>query len=539
MRSLRAGLVWAALIASASAAEWQWSVPMGEGRAFLWIPPDCARVRAVVVAQHNMIEQGLLEDAGMRRTLGALGLAEVWVTPPFDGPFDFNHGAGERFEQMMRDLADRSGYSELAFAPAVPIGHSACATFPWNFAAWNPGRTLAIISVHGDAPRTNLTGYGRPNIEWGDRKIDGVPGLMVMGEYEWLDSRLAPALAFRREHPRAPIALLAEPGRGHFDTSPELRAFLEMYIRKAVEQRLPADAPLDRAVPLRPVDPARGWLVERWYLDRPRTMAPAPASVYSEDRSNAFWAFDEEMARATQDYRAAQFGRKPQLLGYIQDGAEVPQTATHQQVNLQFRPIDDAGTFRIGTTFLTKVESGSPNLARWTGLPVGMPLGHAVGGGPIRLSVITGPVRQISADTFQVEFDRTRSTIDRRNSDIWLLAEQAGDREYKSAVQQALLKLPTNREGAPQQITFEPIADRPVGAKELRLLARSSSGLKVRFYIREGPAEIDGDRLRFTRIPPHAKLPVSVTVVAWQFGRGAEPKIQEAPLVKRSFNLTP
>ena len=34
------------------------------------------------------------------------------------------------------------------------------ATFPWNFAAWNPERTLAIISYHGDAPRTNLTGYG-------------------------------------------------------------------------------------------------------------------------------------------------------------------------------------------------------------------------------------------------------------------------------------------------------------------------------------------------------------------------------------------
>jgi hypothetical protein len=47
------------------AAEWQWSAPV-EGvvsdetgkapRAFLWIPPDCGRVRGVVVGQHNMEE---------------------------------------------------------------------------------------------------------------------------------------------------------------------------------------------------------------------------------------------------------------------------------------------------------------------------------------------------------------------------------------------------------------------------------------------------------------------------------------------------
>ena len=35
------------------------------------------------------------------------------------------------------------------------------------------------------APRTILTGYGRDNMEWGKRTIDGIPGLMIEGEYEW------------------------------------------------------------------------------------------------------------------------------------------------------------------------------------------------------------------------------------------------------------------------------------------------------------------------------------------------------------------
>jgi len=171
-------------------AEWQWSVPAGDSRAYLWIPSDCQRVRAVVVANHNMIEQGILEHPTMRKALAELGIAEMWVVPYLDIPFDFNKGAGERFERIINALAEESGYGELRFAPVVPLGHSACATYPWNFAAWNPGRTLAVLSVHGDAPQTNRTGYGRPNVDWGERNIDGVPGLMVMGEYEWGEERL-------------------------------------------------------------------------------------------------------------------------------------------------------------------------------------------------------------------------------------------------------------------------------------------------------------------------------------------------------------
>ena len=50
---------------------WQWSVPVASAvseetreppRAFLWVPPTCARVRAVVVGQHNMLEEPLFEN---------------------------------------------------------------------------------------------------------------------------------------------------------------------------------------------------------------------------------------------------------------------------------------------------------------------------------------------------------------------------------------------------------------------------------------------------------------------------------------------
>jgi hypothetical protein len=122
-----------------------------------------------------MLEEDILDHAIFRKAMSELGVAIVWITPMFDGPFDPDKSA-PRFEKMMKSLADESGYSELEFAPVAPIGHSACASYPWNFAAHAPQRTLCALSIHGDAPQTPLAGYGRPNPSWGERNIDVCPG---------------------------------------------------------------------------------------------------------------------------------------------------------------------------------------------------------------------------------------------------------------------------------------------------------------------------------------------------------------------------
>ena len=80
---------------------------------------------------------------------------------------------------------------------------------------------------------------------------------------------------------------------------------------------------------------------------------------------------------------------------------------------------------------------------------------------------------------------------------------------------------------------FPQPADVKVGTVgEVSLGAKSNSGLKVRYYVREGPAEIVGDSLRFTSIPPRSRFPVKVTVVAWQWG---DRQINTAEPVERSF----
>lgn len=526
------------IIANAEAV-WQWSTPIGTSRAFLWIPSRCTQIRAVVVGQDNMIEQGILEHPAMRNELSKLGIAEILIAPPFDTFQDAtnNDNATAGFDMMLKSLAGDSGYSELQFSPIIPLGHSAMASYPWDFAAWNPTRTLAILSVHGDAPQTKLTGNGRPNFDWGSRNIDGIPGLMVMGEYEWLEARLQPALAFRAEHPLTPLAMLAEPGSGHFNYQDQLIKFLAMFIRKAAEQRLPPQMPLNRPALLKPVNPTNGWLVERWYLNQNRSVSPAPFAEYTGDPSQAFWAFDKEMAWAIQDYSANQIGKLPQLLGFVQNGNNVQQNDTHQQVNLKFEPLADGTTFHLYATFLKSVDGGSLNTTRWTGLPPGSTLGHASRGGPIVISRISGPVEKINNDTFRVRFDRIYSTTDRRNSDIWLLASQLGDSKYKSAFQQALMKLPNFTVGEDQNITFPKIPDQKSGIRQLKLNASSDSGKPVYFYVREGPATVDGNILKFTRIPPRAKFPLNVTVVAWQLGCTDGIKLKTAAPVEQTFHL--
>lgn len=59
----------------------------------------------------------------------------------------------------------------------------------------------------------------------------------------------------------------------------------------------------------------------------------------------------------------------------------------------------------------------------------------------------------------------------------------------------------------------------------------------MRYFVREGPAEIAGNTLRLRTVPPRAKFPLKVTLVAWQFGRGSDPKTQTAEPVESTLLL--
>jgi len=531
---------------SAGAAEWQWSVeiagaisPETEGapRAFLWIPPACTFVRGLVVGQHNMEEEPILEHPTFRAELSRLGFAAIWISPPLDLMFEPADAAGQAFDAMLAGLARVSGYAELVHAPIVPIGHSTAAFYPWNFARWAPHRTLAVISISGQWP-TPMNDPRDPLIA--EPLPAGIPGLVAIGEYEWADERATIGLRQRVAYPDLPLTMLAEGGGGHFDVSNEKVAYLALYLRKAAAYRLPAvGSPGGGPPELSAIDPiTTGWLVDRWRADEPPRVPAAPVAEYAEPEE-AFWCFDEEHAVATEKFRQDQRGKRAALLGFVQAGALLPQVpTTHQQVTIPFQPIGDGLTFQLSTRFLDTVPEGRPE--RWTGLKAGAPLSSPASNIPSAIERICGPVAKLGPDTFAIRFYRMGMNNAKRSAEIWLAATHPGDAQFKRSVQQAVLRFPLhNSEGADQSITFDVMPDQRVGTISLPLDATSSAGAKVHFYVREGPARIapDGSTLVFTEIPPRTKFPVSVTVVAWQWGRTIEPLLKTAIPVERTFSL--
>lgn len=517
-----------------AAAPWQWSVEIKEliseetnahPSAYLWIPENCKQVRAVIVGQHNMTEETIFEHPEFRKNMGKLGIAEIWITPGIDQRWDVTKGTQQIFETMMKNLSEISGYTELEFAPVIPIGHSAMATYPWNFAAWNPERTLAVLSIHGDSPRTHLTGYGSANLDWGNHTIEGIPSLMVMGEDEWWEDRLITSFDYRREYPNAPLSFLADAGHGHFDISDELIDYLSLFLKKAVQYRLPSHFPSNTPVLLIPVEAKNGWLADRWRKNEKPTAEAASYDKYKGDKTHAFWYFDKEMADVTEKYYANERGKTEQYIGFEQKGKLITfNPKSHVRMSPSFQPEADGVTFHLKAVYTDTLrnEYSQKHSTR-----------------PIRMSRICGPVEVVNDTTFTVRFYRMGLDNLKRTGSICLMASVKQDHSYRSAVQQVEIRIPyRNKEGIPQRIIFPKLSDAKASVKEITLKGTADSGLPVYYYVKEGPAEIKGDKLVLTKIPPRAKFPVKVTVVAWQYGRSGKPKVQTAEAVERSFYIT-
>ena len=409
--------------------------------AYLWVPEGCECVKAVILAQQNMTEEAIYKNPRFQAKMKKLGVGMVWVAPAFNNNWDPASGAQQIFEELMPCLADQSGHAEIAKAPIIPLGHSAQATFPWNFAAWNPDRTLCIISFHGDAPRTNLCGYGAANVEWGrNRNIDGIPGLMVEGEYEWWEARVNPALAFRMMYPRSCISFLCDTGRGHFDADDRTCDYLAKFIEKSLQQRLQADGSLRR------LDPREGWLAERFHADMAGSdgadkgkeptgasqngrTAPAPYAQYTGDKHDAFWYFDKEMTSLTEARYKETAGKQVQYVGFEHKGLLIPYSDKFQggmQINFE---ADDSDSVTI---HLKPVYTDASHQA----------LTDKHGKGKLHIEVICGPIRKINDTTFRICPYEAGWDNPRRSFTCWLVAMADADSLYKGAVQPLRIDLP-------------------------------------------------------------------------------------------------
>lgn len=368
-------------------------------RVCLRLPVGIKKIRAVLYCHQNMTEEVLFRSKLFRSRMDSLGIAMVFIQNGSQD-WDVSKGCQDRFEKIMDGLATASGHPEIAQAPVIPFGHSAQATFPWNFAAWNPDRTLCIISYHGDAPRTNLCGYGRANIEWGrTRNIDSIPGLMIEGEYEWWEARVRPALAFRMMYPESRISFLCDAGKGHFDLSEETQDYIAKFIEKSlVDPR-----------------PTGGEYYSRWFED----------GTESPDPHDQFWYHDKEMVSLTKARYKASLGKKMQYLSAKINGNTISfNPDSHIKMNITV----DTPEFTVEPYFINENHDSESNK-------------HA--SVKPRVVILSGPVIQTGEYSFKYDPDYFGKDPDRLWSGITLCLEADGDENYKSAVQELNIRINT------------------------------------------------------------------------------------------------
>lgn len=496
---------------------------------YLWVPPASKRLRGVVVLGHNVPEQWLGGHPAIRAVCAEQDLAILYTCPSFrlgnvnaadnrilNEPQKAKHNIAF-LQQILDALAKESGYEELHSVPWFPIGESMSLQIVSQLTQFAPERCIAGVWVK-DAPLGKVTtavpmlaacGTGA---EWDFPKFDVFERWREMAVADWKD-----CVRTRTGMPDWPGSLLVEAGSAHFSCTEDMIRLIGQYIRAACHARLSADG----TPALQPVDLNRGFVAG---LPVPGS-APVKPKRYTDctpAERNLPWYFDRDFAQAACDLANINWNAETQVPVFLDDSGKVVPFNRRGITDLTPAMEADGVTFTVKATFLDKLPADF--------VKGGSPLRHVAG--PPAVEWLRGPAIPLGNNRFQLALDRSGAGNNEQTP--FLRVIHPGDANYHLSVHPASVHIPANKAGKPQTITFDPIQDQPANSREIVLHASSDAGLPVRFFVKAGPAVIHGDKLVFTPIPVKSRMPIAVTVVAWQWGRATEPAVQTAETVERT-----
>jgi len=511
---------------SLSAAVFQYTAPVtgdkGQSAAFLWIPPQAEQVRGVVIGGMTLMEREFAKDDRIRQACADEQLAIIFLKCGL-GAVDV--------QKALDDLAAISGYRELSVAPLFFVGHSAGGPQAKACAIRMAGRCFGLVQYRGGAPG-------------GEQAVPaGVPTLMMLGQFDefgrtmrdesgretWEGGRDA-LIMFRAADERNLGSLVVEPGAGHFAWSERNAAYLAMFIRKAARARIP-DWPSDAKEPIRcrEIDVKAGWLSDL-RINKADAVEPAAYESYRGDKIRAAWHFDQEVAKATVTYHAGMAGRKDQFIRWM-DPTWVDAGA--RSFFTQLKWVGDGQAFEAHPVYADKYPTTQRGGAgpRWA--DAGQPVGHS--SAPILVKQVSGGVVSVGPNTLRMKFDNLAPASEPGR--VTFMAYSAGDGEYRYTEQVGMMPRGFSglKAGREQTITFPPIGKLKPDSEPVPLRATSDAGLAVEYYVAFGPASIVDGKLRIEQIPVRAVFPITVRVVAWQFGRGVEPMVKTATPVEQTI----
>ena len=524
-------------------------------RAYLWIPEECKKLKGLLILCANVPEQMIAGHEAIRKVCADNNLGIVWFPGSF---YNFKKtGLNQTKEddknvaflqQILDNLANISGYPEVATVPWIPIGESAHLLMSDALVEQKPEHCIAGIWLKNNhlPPKNRTTPalviYGSAQ-EWAQDKPD--PKNNTDLRNRWSTNAIQGydyPLKERKSHPDWPLTYAVDGSSGHFDFSEKLIPMLAHYIDQVSKARLPDDGSTN----LKTIDPTKGYLAD---LPLPGHESNRVTSYTNAapDALGVPWFFDKESADAAQALARINWSAESQVPGVADTNGKifpftfngitwvtfnskpVPYTnavSTNEMITPPMLESESDGiTFQLKGVLLDKIP------ANFVSAGAGEKL--AISPGEPTIEWMSGCVEPLGGNRFRIAPDRNWP------SSIYLAVRQKGTDTVRESVQPLQMSRDFNSEGTPQTITFEKIPDVKSGTTTVPLKATASSGLPVGFFVDAGPAIVKDGNLVFTKVPPNSKLPLTVTIGAWQFGRYAEPKIKRADIVRQSFQLLP
>ena len=122
-------------------------------RSWLWVPATAEKVRGLIYAGDLMMESNFVVDPTIRKACEEQAIAILFSKPqlPLALKKDDKTG-GETFAKALSELAEMSGYPEIATAPIMPLGHSAASPTVGLILRWNPDRCFGAVTYKGAHP---------------------------------------------------------------------------------------------------------------------------------------------------------------------------------------------------------------------------------------------------------------------------------------------------------------------------------------------------------------------------------------------------
>lgn len=539
--------------------------------AYLWLPPNTKTIKGILICINNNIERQIQENPEIKRIARKWGLASLvlntfrnsLLAPPNYLSFDFTRpGAAAKMDSIIKALSILSNHPELVNAPFIPMAHSAYMDFPFHVAMRDNTKCIAAIPIKSGVP--NIYNYykvgGSSSVPSPGSTMKDVPILFYQGFLPETVDGLYKTAPFRPHRSSLGAGFTGiyrnddgtgvyKPGmefggnllelyEGHFNAMPRAMKVLAMFIDKACAARLPDNYPTDPNVRpvLKPLDFAKGWLVDQNYFnarDTTKYAKPAPYNLFKGQKKGSCWYLDEELARTCEQLAVSEYFKQVEQFSINKpDGS----TDTLYQCVYNYHPkdgdryTDSTGIMRLTVTSFDKpwpIDTASANNKDSLKVPMKLSTNVLLPGVatlpitnlPFKTNTKASCYKHLGNLVFRLRFDRFSPSPGGYTQSYVSVYREGNDTVAASLRNIRMDRTQSTMPGLKQQsLVFPEMPRIDVNTRSIALNARASSGLPVSFFVRNGPAVVAGDRLYLSQFHEGTRFPVAIVIGACQYG---------------------